>query len=339
MKRSLLTFLLSSSFFISFPSESAFSFFNKPPKNLEELKQKTRNEIKNLTTLRELSRILRQMEAVYLQAKSIGLNPEYKKKVEEKLKKDFESAQQNLKSFKTEWINQRQISLRELKNKSNLKTEQISQLKNELEQLEAVLANLLSVLEKLPPEGKILLLMTWTFATAPSLPQDNNAKQMFEGFKNLNSKILQAQNQLKTMNKGINHLDSVLQNVETDPRFIRDHKAALARLAEAQLKLTNINDTYNEAIKPYLTPLSQKSQELITVFQQKAKTLECASLTGIGQGQRGIDQCRSESLKRLNEIAKKSQIKACLLTSKSDDPSIESCAKAVEISYLNLGNK
>jgi len=55
---------------------------------------------------------------------------------------------------------------------------------------------------------------------------------------------VRAQNQLETMNKGISHLDSVLQDIETDPRFIRVHKATLARLAEAQPKLTNIQDTY-----------------------------------------------------------------------------------------------
>lgn len=93
MKLPLLTFLLSSSFFISLPSESVFSLFNKSPKNLDELKQQTKIEIKNLTTLRELSRILRQMEGVYLQAKNIGINPEYKKIAEEKLKKAFDFAQ------------------------------------------------------------------------------------------------------------------------------------------------------------------------------------------------------------------------------------------------------
>ncbi|AIL12980.1 hypothetical protein IM40_04825 [Candidatus Paracaedimonas acanthamoebae] len=64
-----------------------FFFFKKSPKNLNKLKQQTVNGIKNLTTLRELSRILRQIEAVYLQARNIGIKSEYNKMVEENLKK------------------------------------------------------------------------------------------------------------------------------------------------------------------------------------------------------------------------------------------------------------
>jgi hypothetical protein len=339
MKIPLLTFLLSTSLFVSSPTESAFSLFKKPSKNIDELRQQIKVEIKNLSTLREASRILRQMEAVYLQAKNTGLNPDYKKKIEDNLKKDFDLAQQNLKNLKTEWMNQRLQSLSNLKNKSTLKADQISQLKADLEQLENVLANLIKVLEALPPEGKILLLATWAFAIAPTLPQDNNAQQMFEGFKKLNNKIIQAQKQLLVINQGINRLDLVLQNVEIDPRFKRDHEIALSGLTETQRKLTNINDAYNDAMKPILNPLSQKSQELITLFQGKAKTLGCSSLTGIGEGQRGISQCREQSLKRISKAAKESKVKACLLTLQSDDPSIENCAKEVGLSYLNLGQK
>lgn len=75
-----------------------------------------------------------------------------------------------------------------MKNKSNLKADQISQLKSDFEQVEYALANLITVLGELPPEGKILLFMTWAFAVAPSLPQDNSAKNIFDGFKKLNSK-------------------------------------------------------------------------------------------------------------------------------------------------------
>ncbi|OJX09540.1 MAG: hypothetical protein BGO77_05130 [Caedibacter sp. 37-49] len=339
MKFYSLAFLLTSSLTIPLSQGNAFSLFNKSSTNADQLKQQIKTDIKNLSTLRELFRLSRQMEAVYLQAKSIGLNAETKIKIQDTLIKEYNLAQENLTKFKDEWIQKRQLSLKNLKTKNTLKTEQISQLTSELKQLEVILENLQNILESLTPEGKILLLATWNFAVNPTLPQGSNAKQMFEWFTKLNNKITQSRKQLDAFNNGIIRLDSVLQNVENDPRFKRDHDIAMARLAEAKRQLTNIGDTYNNAMKPLLNSPSQKAQTLTSSFEEKAKSLGCSALTRIGDGQRGINQCREQSLKRINDAAKKIKLKSCQLSVQSDDPSIEACAKEFGLSYLNLTQK
>ncbi len=338
MKLYSLAFLLSGSLIVPLSQGNAFSLFNKSPTNVDQLKLQIKADIKSLSTLRELSRLSRQMEAVYLQAKEIGLNPETKKKVEDALKKEYESAQEDLFKVKTEWVKSRQMSLQTLQNKKSLKIAQIDQLNSDFKELDTTLNDLLTILESLPSEGQILLLFTLNFSSS-FLPQDNQKQQMYDGLTKLKNKIIRAKKQLETLNKGIARLDLILQNVESDSKFIKALGTTLSRLAQAQRNLTNISNAYDKAIQPLLNPLSQKSQTLITSFEEKAKSLGCSALSRIGDGQRGITRCREQSLKRINDAAKKIKSKSCQLSMQSDDPTIEACAKEFGLSYLNLTQK
>lgn len=288
------------------------------------------DRIEQLSILREINRLARQMEATRLQAKTIENSPELKKQFEDQIRKRSDEAQQSVASIRKNWLDKRNSSLVKLKAKQALKVDELALIQSDIAVIDASLSDLNAFIATLTPEQAPLIFMLF-MASGDAL------KVAEDKVNAANAKMAKIRKQVLTMQEGIAKIDLLLKGEIDDPRFAADGAKAIKAAQDASDDLKNVDELFAQKTKEALNKVSDDSAKLLSSFDEKVKQVKCPDLKGLNTLKSGVEKCRSAaiaSIKKASEVTKRLQ--ACAISNSSDDPAIEKCANVVRTSYLKL---